>query len=202
MRKSFACLVALSALVAGTLLAQDHDITGTWQGTLHTDKDLRIVMKVSKADAGGLKAVMYSIDQNPQPIPAAITLQGTDRKDFGGRDQWHLRRRSSLNTDGTTITGIPDAGSQRAADGPDACECQNRVGDSRSPRLGRSRYPKAPIRHSEVATIKPTQEGTPFEDSPDEQRHGHRDRCVARLSDQVRVSGAPPPDHEGSRVGR
>jgi len=35
MKKSVTCLVALAALLAGMLLAQEHDITGTWQGT-HT----------------------------------------------------------------------------------------------------------------------------------------------------------------------
>src|ERR1700722_16509968 len=41
---------------------------GTWQGTLHAGQDLRIVTKITKADAGGYKAVFYSIDQGGQPI--------------------------------------------------------------------------------------------------------------------------------------
>ncbi len=97
--------LALAALLGGMLLAQDRDITGTWQGTLHAGKDLRIVMKVSKADSGGLKAVMYSIDQGGQPIPASsITLQGTTLKfaiaAIGGNYEGKL-----ANTDGTLITG-------------------------------------------------------------------------------------------------
>ena len=105
MNKLTMCILALAALLGGLLLAQDRDITGTWQGTLHAGKDLRIVMKVSKADAGGLKAVMYSIDQGGQPIPASsITLQGMTVKfavsAIGGTYEGKLS-----NTDGTTISG-------------------------------------------------------------------------------------------------
>lgn len=56
----------------------DHDIVGTWQGTLHIPKteqhpgiDLRIVVKITKTDAGALKAVWYSIDQSGLGVPAA-----------------------------------------------------------------------------------------------------------------------------------
>ena len=59
------------------------DITGTWQGTLqiretdqHPQIDLRLVVKISKTDAGALEAVWYSIDQGPQSLPmATITFQ-------------------------------------------------------------------------------------------------------------------------------
>jgi hypothetical protein len=54
------------------------DIVGTWQGTLHIPKtdqhpqiDLRLVFKISKTDAGALKAIWYSIDQGGQPAPIA-----------------------------------------------------------------------------------------------------------------------------------
>lgn len=53
------------------------NVEGTWQGTLHLpQRDLRIVLKISKNDAGGLKALNYSIDQGGQPIPVStITFQ-------------------------------------------------------------------------------------------------------------------------------
>ncbi len=82
-------------------------MTGTWQGTLHAGKDLRIVMKVSKADSGGgLKAMFYSIDQGGQGIPAsAFTVSGTTVKfaiaAIGGTYEGKL-----ANTDGTSITGM------------------------------------------------------------------------------------------------
>jgi uncharacterized protein (TIGR03435 family) len=54
------------------------DIVGVWQGTLHFSKtdqhpqfDLRLVVKISKTDAGALKAVWYSIDQGGQSVPIA-----------------------------------------------------------------------------------------------------------------------------------
>lgn len=60
-----------------TALAQKAEIVGTWQGTLHVPQhDLRIVLKVTKTDAGALQAVNYSIDQGGQPIPvSSITFQ-------------------------------------------------------------------------------------------------------------------------------
>ena len=60
-----------------SLLAQEKDITGTWQGTLEAGKGLRTLIKISKDD-GKLKAVMYSIDQGGQPIPVtSVSLQGS-----------------------------------------------------------------------------------------------------------------------------
>ena len=83
MKKLITSLLALAALATGSLLAQDRDITGTWQGTLHVANDLRIVFKISKADTGGLKAVMYSIDQGAMPIKASsVSLDGSTFK-FG-----------------------------------------------------------------------------------------------------------------------
>ena len=84
------CLIAAVALFgvnAAHILAQSpaenasHGIAGTWQGTLHAGRDLRIVVKLSKADDGGYKAVFYSIDQGGDGIPAAkTTLDGTTLK--------------------------------------------------------------------------------------------------------------------------
>ena len=58
--------------------ASPKDIVGTWQGTLHIPKtdqhpdvDLRLVVKISKTEAGALKAVWYSIDQGGQAAPIA-----------------------------------------------------------------------------------------------------------------------------------
>jgi uncharacterized protein (TIGR03435 family) len=69
--------IALAALSVCPLLAQVQDITGTWQGTLKTGRDLRIVFKISKTDNGALKAVMYSLDQGGQGIGvSSITQEG------------------------------------------------------------------------------------------------------------------------------
>ena len=62
------------------------------------------MVKISKADDGGMKALFYSIDQNGQPLPAsAVTLQGSNVKiaipaiagDYEGK----------LGADGNSISG-------------------------------------------------------------------------------------------------
>jgi len=97
-------MIAVAALSASALFGQD--ISGTWQGTLHGPRDLRVVMKVSKADGGsGFKAMMYSIDQPGPGIPAAtITFQGGAVRitvpAIGGTYEGKLS-----NTDATSMTG-------------------------------------------------------------------------------------------------
>ena len=80
------------------------NIADTWQGTLHAGKDLRTVVKISKADGSGYKAVFYSIDQGGSPLPVTkITLEGTTVKmsltAIGGTYE------GKLSADGKTITG-------------------------------------------------------------------------------------------------
>ena len=51
-----------------------HRIDDTWQGTLHiaqVNKDLRIVVKISKDDKGALKVLNYSIDQGGAAMTAS-----------------------------------------------------------------------------------------------------------------------------------
>ncbi len=79
-------------------------IVDTWQGTLHVGRDLRIVVKISKADDGGYKSVFYSIDQGGNEIPVAkTTLDGTIVKmnvsAIGGSYE------GKLSGDGKTISG-------------------------------------------------------------------------------------------------
>lgn len=75
----------LSSVCAPNARAQQASRTGiedTWQGTLHVpQRDLRIVLKITPGDSGSLKAVMYSIDQGGQGIPASsISFQGGELK--------------------------------------------------------------------------------------------------------------------------
>ena len=102
MQKSMPWIIALAALSGTRLLAQD--ITGTWQGTLQAGRELRTVIKISKADGGGLKGVLYSIDQGGQGIPInPITLQGSTVKmampGIGGSYE------GKLDADGVFLTG-------------------------------------------------------------------------------------------------
>ena len=85
-------LVALACIAAGLVpalgarragaqaaaAAPNHDIAGTWQGTLHVPAagnrpaiDLRIVNQISRTDKGALKVVDYSIDQGGQGMTAS-----------------------------------------------------------------------------------------------------------------------------------
>jgi uncharacterized protein (TIGR03435 family) len=80
------------------------NIVATWQGTLHAGRDLRIVVKISKADDGGYKAVFYSIDQGGDGLPVTkITLDGSTVKMsltmIGGIYE------GKLSSDGNTIAG-------------------------------------------------------------------------------------------------
>jgi uncharacterized protein (TIGR03435 family) len=58
------------------------NIAAAWQGTLHTDRDVRFVFKITKASDGTLRATFYNIDaQPPDAIPAiSTTLNGSSLK--------------------------------------------------------------------------------------------------------------------------
>ena len=88
--------------VPGTNTAPD--ISGTWQGTLHAGRDLRTVIKISKADGGAYKAQFFSIDQPGQPVPVdSVTLDGSTVKMainlIGGSYE------GKLSADGQSISG-------------------------------------------------------------------------------------------------
>jgi uncharacterized protein (TIGR03435 family) len=83
---------------------QAQNIADTWQGTLHAGSDLRTVVKITKGDGGGYKAVFYSIDQGGAPMPVtSITQQGPTVKmsltAIGGTYE------GKLSADGKTIAG-------------------------------------------------------------------------------------------------
>jgi uncharacterized protein (TIGR03435 family) len=118
-RKLLLCVAGIAAVTLPVLAGLVHitqvraqstaenptqNIADTWQGTLHAGQDLRIVVKISKADGGGYKAVSYSIDQGGGAIPATtITLQGTTVKMsftmIGGTYE------GKLSSDGKSIAG-------------------------------------------------------------------------------------------------
>lgn len=80
------------------------NIDDTWQGTLHADRDLRTVVKISKDTDGKLKAQWYSIDQNPRPITSdAATFQSGNL--VVKLDAIDGAYTGTLSPDGTTITG-------------------------------------------------------------------------------------------------
>ena len=66
-----ACCFGTPAGASQAPPASPQDITGTWQGTLHTPGgDLRTVLKVANDDKGALTVTLYSIDQGGQGIKA------------------------------------------------------------------------------------------------------------------------------------
>jgi hypothetical protein len=84
--------------------ANPQDLTGTWQGTLHAGQDLRIILKITKADAGGYKSSFYSIDQTGNPFPIDKTTQDGSAVKFtvpviGGTYE------GKMSADGKTIVG-------------------------------------------------------------------------------------------------
>lgn len=68
------------ALAGSALYGQD--ISGNWQGILHAGpQDLRLIVEIAKADGGGWKATMFSIDQTTSGIPVnSVTLEGSNLK--------------------------------------------------------------------------------------------------------------------------
>jgi uncharacterized protein (TIGR03435 family) len=107
MRRWLLSIIALSALPGSALLAQN--ITGTWQGALKVNGpngsvDLRTVMKISRTDNDGLKALFYSIDQDPTPLSATgITLKGSALK--VSITALNSVFEGTLGSDGNTISG-------------------------------------------------------------------------------------------------
>src|SRR5580658_6776300 len=82
----------LAVLAGGTLRAQD--LTGNWQGTLKADKDLRMILVVSKED-GRLQAKLYSIDETAQPFRTSSFAQ----------DQNGSTVKFTIDLNGTTYEG-------------------------------------------------------------------------------------------------
>jgi uncharacterized protein (TIGR03435 family) len=75
--KKLLLFVLAFTVFSGVVSNAQQDITGTWQGTLQAGRDLRTVIKITKADAE-LKAVLYSIDQGGATLPASgVTLTGS-----------------------------------------------------------------------------------------------------------------------------
>ncbi len=146
-------LLAIGLMACPAVLAQT--LTGAWQGTLKAGgKDLRIIFKITTTDADTLKAVMYSIDQTPQPIPTAgVTRQGTNIKIAvpGAGANYE----GKLSADGNSMTGtwsqgpnpiplnLEHATTQTAWAIPDASAAVAKMAVSADPSF-------------EVATIKPS----------------------------------------------
>ena len=95
---------AVLLFAVGVLHAQAPDISGNWQGTLQSGKGLRTLLKISKADNGGWKALFYSIDQGSTPI--SVTSVTVDKLSFGFTIKpLDVTYSGTLNSDRTAIEG-------------------------------------------------------------------------------------------------
>ena len=94
MKKLMLPIVALAMLAGGALWGQD--FTGNWQGTLKANKDLRMILVVSKED-GRLQAKLYSIDETPQPFRVSSISQDGSTVKF------------AIDLNGTTYEGKMNA---------------------------------------------------------------------------------------------
>jgi hypothetical protein len=78
------------------------NISATWQGTLHTNRDLRLVVRIATGPDGELRAIFYNIDGPPGGIPAISTA-------FDGRllkfDVPFATYEGTVSADGNSITG-------------------------------------------------------------------------------------------------
>jgi uncharacterized protein (TIGR03435 family) len=116
MKKLMLGLVAIVALFGPTLHAQSAappapgDLSGNWQGTLKTGKDVRIVMKVAKLDKGW-SATLYNADQASQSLNASSVSQDGSTFKFKV-DLLSANYDGKLSADGKSISGTWIQGGQ------------------------------------------------------------------------------------------
>jgi len=75
MKRLLMALTAIVAVSVGLLHAQD--VVGIWQGTLQLpQREVRAQIRIAN-DGGGLKATLQMIDQGPGLMPANVAVQGS-----------------------------------------------------------------------------------------------------------------------------
>jgi len=158
------------------------NIAATWQGVLHTDRDLRIVVKITKAGDGTLRATFYNIDAAPGGIPAISTkLTGALLK----LELPFATYEGTLSADGNSI-----AGTWRQGSNPQPLNFARATNETEwtipqpPPRMAPMAADANPV--FEVATIKPTR---PDEHGPRYDFRGRRFSVIhASLSDLLKFS--------------
>jgi fermentation-respiration switch protein FrsA (DUF1100 family) len=98
-------VIIAAAVILFAACAAAQDIAGEWQGTLHAGiADLHLVLHITKADGGALKATLDSVDQGASGIPvSSISLK--DAKLTLGVDAVHGTYEGKVSADGGTISG-------------------------------------------------------------------------------------------------
>jgi uncharacterized protein (TIGR03435 family) len=157
MNRSMLSMIAFALLFEGSLFAQD--LAGIWQGTMQAGQELRMVVKISKDDAGGLKAVLYNIDQpGGQGIAGVVTQQGLAVKlTIPGAGASY---EGKLDSDANLITGTFKQGDQTLALNLKRANSETAWQIPEPPAQMKPMAANASLAF-EVATIKPTKPGTP-----------------------------------------
>ncbi|MGO8796290.1 MAG: alpha/beta hydrolase family protein [Candidatus Sulfotelmatobacter sp.] len=103
--KSVVVATAVLLFAVCTVSACAQDIAGDWEGTLHAGvADLHLVLHISKADAGSLKATLDSVDQGAYGIPVSSILLNNSKLSLGV-DAVHGTYQGKVSNDGGTISG-------------------------------------------------------------------------------------------------
>jgi hypothetical protein len=97
-------LIAAAGLAQVQAHAQTDDITGGWQGTLPAGgANLRLVLHVSKAADGSLKANLDSLDQGVNIPVNSVTYK--DSRLCLSLEMIHGSYEDKISTDGNVISG-------------------------------------------------------------------------------------------------
>src|SRR5207302_6394769 len=102
MKRVLVWLAAFCMSVSGAAVAQD--ISGNWQGTLQAGNGLRTVIKISKADNGGWKGTLYSVDQGAAGFDLSTLTEQGNTVQFTIKTL-DVSYTGTLGADGQTISG-------------------------------------------------------------------------------------------------
>jgi serine-type D-Ala-D-Ala carboxypeptidase/endopeptidase len=97
--------LVLTIVLLSTLVAHAQNIAGDWEGTLRAGPaELRLVLHVSKADDGGWKATLDSIDQGASEIPVTTVALKDSNLEFTV-DAVHGSYHGKVSSDANSIVG-------------------------------------------------------------------------------------------------
>jgi len=104
-------LLILVAALSVRIEAQD--LAGQWQGTLHPgSRELRVILQISKTEAGGWVAAMHSIDDDPDAWDVSLLI--VDGSSFKySVDSVRGKYEGQISDDGASIAGIWTLGRDR-----------------------------------------------------------------------------------------
>ena len=97
-------LLAVSLVLLAVGSASSQEITGDWEGTLHAGADLRLVLHITKNDAGAFQATLDSVDQGVNGIAVSSVVLKDGQLSLGV-DAVHGTYEGKVSADGSTISG-------------------------------------------------------------------------------------------------